>query len=232
MMKKIFIIIASLMLMCPSFRMEAQEREDALMIWSTMTLNKSFGKDKKWTAGIMSEYRHNFHEGMAKMSQYFVRPSISYKVLPWMKLQYQMDFAAHGSKGFQWRFIPELTMSHKVGDFTFAYRQRVMTTWTVKAKTNSTLLRSRAKVDYKIPQSPVTAHFAFEPYWCEFGNAVNNGFAWFQKARWYAGVNIKLTDNIYFMPQYICQAYHNHKGRYDRRTYDDHVIYMTLTVKL
>jgi hypothetical protein len=232
MMKKLYILIAAFLLILPSSAASAQNQEDAIMIWSTTTIHKTFGKENNWTVGILSEYRHNFHEGVAKMSQYFVRPSVAYKVLPWMKLQYQMDFAAHGSKGFQWRFIPEITFSHKVGDFTFAYRQRAMTTWNVKGGTNSTVLRSRAKIDYRIPKSPVTAHFAFEPYWCDFGNAVSNGFAWFQKARWYAGVNIKLAEHLYFMPQYICQAYHNHKGRYDRRTYDDHVIYITLSVKL
>ena len=143
-----------------------------------------------------------------------------------------MDFAAYPSSGFQWRSIPEITFSKKVDNFTFAYRQRVMTSFKFSAGTVSTLLRSRAKIDYKIPKTPLTTHFAIEPYWCEFGSAVKNGFSWFQKARWYAGFNIKLTDNLSFTPQYVCQAYHNHKGRYARRTYDDHIVYLTLTVKI
>ena len=204
-------------------------QEDALMVWSTTTINKSLGKENKWTVGIMSEYRHQIHEGVSKTNQYFVRPSFSCKVLPWLRLQYQMDFAATASSGFNWRFIPEFTMSHKIGDFTLAFRQRAMTTWKVKAGTNSTVLRSRAKVDYKIPKTPLTIHFAVEPYWCDFSR---NSFAWFQKARWYAGFNVKLTDNLTLTPQYVCQAYHNHKGHHPRRTYDDHVIYVTFTVKL
>lgn len=227
-MKKLYIaIIALLMPMVASYA-----QEDVLAFWTTMTLNKSFGKENKWTAGVMHEYRHNIHEGVSQMSQFFVRPSISYKVKSWLKLQYQMDFAAYPSTGFQWRSIPEVTFSHKVSNFTFAYRQRVMTSFKFNAGTNSTLLRSRAKIDYKIPKTPLTTHFALEPYWCEFGSAVKNGFNWFQKARWYAGFNIKVTDNITFIPQYVCQAYHNHKGRYDRRTYDDHIVYLTINVKL
>jgi len=228
-MRRKFIIFV-LMLLLPLVKSHAQE--DVLAFWSTMTINKSFGQDKKWGVGLMHEYRHNIREGVSQTAQYFVRPSVSYKVKPWLKLQYQMDLAAYPSSGFQWRFIPEVTFSHQVGDFTFAYRQRVMTSWKVKAGTNSTVLRSRAKVDYRIPKTPLSMHFAFEPYWCDFGSAVKNGFAWFQKARWYGGFNIKVTDHLTFSPQYICQAYHNRKGRYARRTYDDHVIYMTFSIKL
>lgn len=229
-MKKTTLIAALMLLLTSSVcRIKAQDREDALMIWSTTTIKKSLGKDNRWSVGIMSEYRHQIHEGTSKVSQYFVRPSFSYKALPWLTLQYQMDFAATSSSGFNWRFIPEVTLSHKTGDFSFSYRQRAMTTWKVAAGTNSTVLRSRAKVDYHIPETPLTVHFAVEPYWCDFSR---DSFDWFQKCRWYAGFNIKLTENLAFIPQYVCQAYHNHRARYDRRTYDDHVIYMTLMVKL
>jgi hypothetical protein len=176
----------------------------------------------------MSEYRHKIHEGVSKTDQYFARPRVAYKALPWLTVRYQMDFASTSS-GFNLRFMPELTASHKVGDFSFALRQRFMTTWKVERGTNSTVLRTRAKVDYSIPQTPLSVHFAVEPYWCDFSK---DSFAWFQKARWYAGFNVKLLDNLTLVPEYVCQAYHNHQGRYPRRTYDDHVIYMTFLVKL
>lgn len=243
-MKKFYLILLSILLLLPSSALKAQEREDAFMIWSTINVSKSLEKNKKWTLGVISEYRHQMHEGVSRMNQYLVRPSVAYKVLPWLTLKYQMDFAAVGGSkttvlptgetmisgaDFQWRFMPEFNMSHKVGDFSFSYRQRFQTSWKVKAGTNSTVLRSRAKIDYSIPKAPVGLHFAIEPYWCDFSK---DKFAWFQKARWYAGFDFKLADNITFTPEYVCQAYHNHKGRYDRRTYDDHVIYMTFTVKL
>lgn len=202
--------------------------DDALSIWSTMALKKSFGKDGRWEAGVMQEYRHKFHEGVSQKDQWFMRPSVSYKVNSWLKLQYQLDLASTSS-GFNLRFLPEITFSHKVGDFSFAYRQRAQTTWKVEVGTNSTVLRSRVKVDYSIPDTPLKVNFALEPYWCDFSK---DSFSWFQKNRWYAGFDIKLTESLTFSPQYNCQAYHNHKGKYARRTYDDHVIYFTLTVKL
>lgn len=221
---------AVLLLMLSSVAVRAQEKEkDAMVFWSTTTITKSLGKENRWTVGLMSEYRHVIHDGKSGMNQYFVRPSFSYKALPWLKLQYQMDFASTASSGFNWRFIPEVTLSHKVGDFTFAFRQRAMTTWKVAAGTNSTVLRTRAKVDYRIQKTPLSVHFAVEPYWCDFSK---DSFDWFQKCRWYAGFNVRLTDSITFCPQYVCQAYHNRNGRYDRRTYDDHVLYMTFLVKL
>ena len=228
-MKKLSVafVAVSLFILFPLAAM-AQEK-DAMMFWSTTTIKKSLGKEKRFSVGLMSEYRHSIRDGKSGMNQYFVRPSFSYKALPWLSLQYQMDFASTASSGFNWRFIPEVTVSHKVGDFTLAFRQRAMTTWKVEHKTNSTVLRSRAKVGYQIPQTPLVLIWAVEPYWCSFSA---DDFSWFQKCRWYAGVDIKLTKNLTFSPHYNCQAYHNHKGRYDRRTYDDHVIYFTFTVKL
>ncbi len=203
----------------------AMAREDALCTWTTVTFDKSFGK---WSAGLMSEYRHRIHEGVSGMDQYIARPRVAYKALPWLTLRYQMDFASTTS-GFMIDFIPEVTLQHKVGDFAFSFRQRTMTMWKVEKKTVSTVLRSRAKVDYSIPKTPLSVHFAIEPYWCEFSK---DKFAWFQKARWYAGFDIKLTDGLVLRPEYVCQAYHNRSGRYTRRTYDDHVIYMTFAISL
>ena len=216
------------MLIIPALTMSAQEQDDAFVIWNCVRMDKSLGKDKKWNVGLMTEYRHKFHEGVSKTDIYFVRPSVSYKVLPWLKLQYQMDFTSTSS-GFNWCFLPEVSLSHKVGDFTLAFRQRALTTWKVKAGTNSTVLRSRAKVEYRIPDTPLGFHLSTEPYWCDFSK---DSFAWFQKLRTHVGISIKLTDNLTFIPDYGWVAYFNHNGKHDRRTYDDHVLYLTLAVKL
>ena len=216
------------MLIIPALTMSAQEQDDAFVIWNCVRMDKSLGKDKKWNVGLMTEYRHKFHEGVSKTDIYFVRPSVSYKVLPWLKLQYQMDFISTSS-GFNWCFLPEVSLSHKVGDFTLAFRQRALTTWKVKAGTNSTVLRSRAKVEYRIPDTPLGFHLSTEPYWCDFSK---DSFAWFQKLRTHVGISIKLTDNLTFIPDYGWIAYFNHAGKHDRRTYDDHVLYLTLAVKL
>lgn len=196
----------------------AMAQEDALCTWTTVTFDKSFGK---WSAGLMTEYRHKIHEGVSKTDQYFARPRIAYKALPWLTLRYQVDFASTSS-GFSLRFNPEVTLSRKVGDFSFFFRQRVMTTWKVEQGTNSTLLRTRAKIDYHIQDTPLTVLVAAEPYWCNFSK---DSFALYQKCRLYAGFNIKLLDNLTFTPQYVYQTYHS-------RAYDDHIIYVTFQVKL
>lgn len=219
-MKRLFLLFIAGFITC-----SAMAQDDALCTWTTVTFDKSFGK---WSAGLMTEYRHKIHDGVSTTDQYFVRPRVSYKALPWLTLRYQMDFASTSS-GFNVRFIPEVTMSHKAGDFSFSFRQRAMTTWKVEYDKNSTVLRTRGKVDYNIPKTPLTVNFAIEPYWCEFSK---DSFEWFQKCRWYAGFNIKLLDNLSFVPQYVYQSYHNRKGEYSRRAYDDHVIYMTFLVKL
>ena len=93
----------------------AMAREDALCTWTTITFDKSFGK---WSAGLMSEYRHRIHEGVSGIDQYIARPRVAYKALPWLTLRYQMDFAS-SSSGFMVDFIPEVSLQHKVGDFAF-----------------------------------------------------------------------------------------------------------------
>ena len=219
-MRRLFAIIVSSL-----FAIGAFAQEDAFCTWTTVSFDKSFGK---WSAGLMTEYRHKIHEGVSKTDQYFARPRVTYSALKWLKLGYQMDLAATSS-GFNVRFLPEITFSKKVGDFSFAFRQRFQTTWKVEQGTNSTVLRSRAKVDYRIPETPVSVHFAIEPYWCDFSK---DSFSWFQKTRWYAGFDIKIIDGLTLRPEYLCMAYHNHKGLYPRRTYDDHIFYMTFSIKL
>jgi hypothetical protein len=221
-------MIASLMLIVPALTSQAQEQDDAFVVWNCVKMDKSLGKEKKWNVGIMTEYRHKMHEGVSKMDKYFVRPHVSYKVLPWLKLQYQMDFAATSS-GFNWCFLPEVSMTHKVGDFTLAFRQRALTTWRVKVRTNSTVLRSRAKIEYRIPKTPLGVHVSTEPYWCDFAK---DSFEWFQKLRTHAGVSFKIADDLTLTTEYGWMAYFNHNGQYDRRIYDDHVLYFTLAVKL
>ena len=219
-MKRYLAIIAASL-----FSFYAFAQEDAFCTWTTVTFDKAIGK---WSVGLLTEYRHKIHEGVSKTDQYFARPRVNYSALPWLKLGYQMDLATT-SAGFTMRFLPEVTLSKKVGDFSFAFRQRTQTTWQTEKGTNSTVLRSRAKIDYRIPETPLSVHFAVEPYWADFKE---DGFAWLQKVRWYAGFDIKILDGLTLRPEYICQAYHNHKGLYPRRTYDDHVFYMTFVIKL
>ena len=221
-MKKILLLTIAVFMAVAA---KAEDEGDALCTWTTIAFDKSFDK---WSVGLLSEYRHKIHNGVSQTDQYFARPRVTYKALPWLTLRYQVDFASKSS-GFNLHFIPEVTFTKKAGDFTLALRQRVLTTWKVEQGTNSTVLRTRAKADYSIPKTPVKVHFALEPYWCDFSK---DSFAWFQKARWYAGFDIKLLDNLTLIPEYVCQAYHNHQGKYDRRTYDDHVIYVTFQVKL
>ena len=218
--KKIILLLATFFI-----AFTAKAEEDAFCTWTSVTFDKSFGK---WSVGLMSQYRHKIHKGISDAEQFIARPRGSYKVRPWFTVRYQMDFAS-SSKGFNISSIPELTFSHKVGDFTLAFRQRSVTTWWLVPGTNSTVLRSRAKVDYAIPKTPLTAHFSAEPYWCNFSN---DSFLLFQKIRWHAGFSIKVLDNLTILPEYVCQAYYNDKGKYARRTYDDHVIHVSFIVKL
>ena len=94
-MKRIILLLVAVFV-----AISAKAEGDALCTWSTISFDKSFGK---WSAGLMSEYRHKIHEGVSKTDQYFARPRVSYKALPWLTLRYQMDLASTSS-GFNIRF--------------------------------------------------------------------------------------------------------------------------------
>lgn len=51
---------ALILLLVLSFAVCAHAQEDALCTWTTVTFDKTHGK---FSVGLMSEYRHKFHEG-------------------------------------------------------------------------------------------------------------------------------------------------------------------------
>ena len=98
---------------------EMAQIKDAYGFWAGAMFTKPFGADKKWTAGLLAQYHHITHEGVSRYDQYFARPSISYKVLPWLTAQYDMDLAqTHG--GFQMRFMPSVSVSRRISDFSLS----------------------------------------------------------------------------------------------------------------
>ena len=54
-------------------------------------------------------------------------------------------------------------------------------------------MRNRFKVDYLIPNTPVTVHIAAEPYW----------FDRFIKTRYYLGADFKINGNLSLTADYI-----------------------------
>ena len=200
---------------------DQEEIKDAYGFWAGVMFSKPFGTDKKWTAGLLTQYHYISHEGVSRYDQYFARPSISYKVLPWLTAQYDMDLAqTHG--GFQMRFMPSVSVSRRISDFSLSLRQQFYYIWYPGSGATAHLFTTKGSVTYNIPDTPLALSFAMEPLYR--ATLIRN--------RIFAGFNIRLNDHLTLCPQYLRKAYHNRSGKHDRRTYDDHLIYLLLLISL
>jgi hypothetical protein len=78
------------------------------------------------------------------------------------------------------------------------------------------VIRTRAKVDYNIPSSPVSVHIAAEPYWLKD----------FVKTRYYLGADFRISDMLSITADYI-RYQHYRPG-----TPDQNVAYLILYITL
>lgn len=200
---------------------EMAQIKDAYGFWAGAMFTKPFGADKKWTAGLLAQYHHITHEGVSRYDQYFARPSISYNIRPWLSVRYDMDLAQTRG-GFQMRFMPGVSVSKRISDFSLSLRQQFYYIWYPGSGATAHLFTTKGSVTYSIPDTPLALSFAMEPLYREklFRNRI------------FAGLNIRLNDHLTLCPQYLRKAYHNRSGKHDRRTYDDHLIYLLLLVRL
>lgn len=199
----------------------ATETPDAYGFWAGAMFTKSFGAGKKWTTGLLAQYHHISHEGVSRYDQIFARPSVSYKILPWLTAQYDMDLA-QTKNGFQMRFMPSMSVSKRISNFSLSLRQQFYYIWYPGSGVTTHLFTTKGSVTYSIPDTRLALSFAMEPLYRE--SLIRN--------RIFAGVNIRLNDHLTLCPQYLRKAYHNRSGKHDRRTYDDHLLYLLLLVRL
>lgn len=200
---------------------EMAQVKDAYGFWAGAMLTKSFGTENRWTTGILAQYHYISHEGMSRYDQIFARPSVSYKVLPWLSAQFDMDLVQKHD-GFQMRFMPSMSVSKRVSDFSLSLRQQFYYIWYPGSGVTTHLFTTKGSLTYSIQDTPLALSFAMEPLYRK--TLIRN--------RIFAGVNIRLNDHLTLCPQYLRKAYHNRSGKHDRRTYDDHLLYLLLLVRL
>ena len=206
-MKRIKIFILSVLMAIPS-ALFAQDND--LCFWNAVSIKKAVSD--RWTVGIRTE--HRAYKDMSATQQYYIRPSVEYDVLPWLKAAAQADFAWMYS-GFNIRFQPQVTASYKTSCFDFSLRQRLQATWKQPDNSWGFLFRTKAQVRYKIPNTPLSPLFAVEPYY----------MSEFVRTRYYTGVSLAVTKNLSVLMQYVYQDQY-------QRAYDDNVLWLTFNVKL
>ena len=218
-MKKIVFIC---MFLLSVFSMRAGEVDvekpaDAFATWTDIIIRKDYNN---WHIGGLIEYcTINKGQGL-KSNEFTLRPIVGYNPLPWLRLQFQVDFlhSLYGDTQFYIRYIPDVTFHWSASDFRFSVRNRIQMSQNItKHKYSSTAVRNRFKVDYLVPKAPVTVHLAAEPYWWSDG---------FIKTRYYLGADFKLNKQLSLTADYI-RYQHYRPG-----TPDQNVVVLALNIRL
>ena len=186
---------------------------DAFATWTDIIVRKDFDK---WHIGGLLEYcTINKGQGLTH-NEAVIRPIVGYNPLPWLRLQGQLDFLYSWYTGFYMRYLADVTLHWKAGDFRFALRNRGQFTHKISTGKVSPMIRTRFKIDYLIPESPVSLHIATEPYWLTS----------FVKTRYYLGADFKVNRNLSITTDYVRYQH------YAPTTPHQNVVYLTLYVRL
>ena len=184
-MKRIIPIFLALFL--PLFA-GAQE-SDFFGCWNSLTVAKKWDRV---SAMLYSEYRSKYD--LNTLDCWFVRPVVGYQMLPWLKGEAAYEYYVDPA-GPRHRALFFLTESISEGRLSLALRQCYMYGYSVGTSRTSNTFRSRAKLQYAVPES------CFRPY------LMTETFAWagWQKVRQYAGTQISLGEygllDLYYMYQ-------------------------------
>lgn len=213
-MKRLFFIfLFPFLTLSASARETEVKPDDAFATWTDIIVRKDLGK---WHVGGLVEYCTIDKGAGMTNNEVVLRPIVGYNPLPWLRFQYQMDFLYSFYTGFYLRYIPDVTLHWKASDFRFAFRTRVQFSHKVDAGTVSTAFRNRLKVEYLIPDSPVSLHMAAEPYWLTS----------FIKTRYYIGADFKVHRNLTLSADYIRYQH------YAPATPHQNVVFLTCYVRL
>lgn len=190
-MKHLYFMLLSLCLTLPAGAQEAEIKpDDAFATWTDIIVRKDLGN---WHVGGLVEYCTIDKGAGMKNNEVLLRPVVGYNPLTWLRLQFQVDFLYSFYTGFYLRYIPDVTFHWKASDFRFSFRTRAQFSHKVAAGTVSAAIRNRFKVDYVIPESPVTVHMAVEPYWLTS----------FIKTRYILGADFKVHKNLILSADYV-----------------------------
>lgn len=98
-----------------------------------------------------------------RLDCWYLRPSIRYTPLPWMKLGLSYDYLKLPNT-YGHRAVAETTGTLKEGLLTASLRFRYLHTWKPQLRTEDNELRTRLLISYAIPQAKITPYLATESF--------------------------------------------------------------------
>ena len=214
--KRLFLIFLVLSLSIPTIaqEIESEKPEDAFAIWTDYVIRKDLGK---WHVGGVFEYASIDQGDGMKHNELMARPVVGYNPLSWLRLQMQVDFIYSFFSGWTFRYLPDVIFAWKAtDDLKFAFRTRLNLSHRIATGKLSSAVRTRLKMDYSIPKTPVGLHISAEPYWWDR----------FIKTRYIVGADFKLNKTLTLTTDFMRYQH------YDINKAHQNVLYLTLNVRI
>lgn len=118
--------------------------QDEFGAWTSLQVGKSWSK---CYISFRGEYRSNNDFG--GIDSYFLRPTVGYKFLPWLKADLSYDYL-YRTGSPQNRWLLSVTASLRQGPLSLSLRERYVGAWAINSLNYSNVLRSFLKGQYKI----------------------------------------------------------------------------------
>ena len=144
------------------FSLEAQaqvEEDNSFGGWHFVEVNHQFG-NSPWSAMLYFEHENYQYR---RLDCWYLRPSIRYTPLPWMKLGLSYDYLKLPNT-YGHRAVAEVTGILKEGHLSASLRFRYLHTWKPELGTEDNELRTRLLISYAIPQAKITPYLATESF--------------------------------------------------------------------
>lgn len=160
--------------------------------WEFIEINHNF-KNSKW---FITNYTEHDNISYSKFDCAYNRFTTGYNILPWLKFGVGYDFIIEPEKRFTHRALAEITGTLKSGNLKASLRERYFHIWKPDGQSNE--LRSKLKVQYRIPDSKFSPYLAIEVFtW---------GTEW-KKARHYAACTYDFNSRMQLEWYYMYYAF-------------------------
>ena len=152
-------LILAMMLLSPLSGYAQQEEDNSFGGWHFVEIAHKFGNSK--VTGMLYFEHENYQ--YKRLDCWYLRPSVRYNVLPWLKLGLSYDYLKVPDT-YGHRLVPEVTGTLKEGRLSVSLRFRYLHTWKPELHTQDDELRTRLLVSYRIPNLKLMPYMATEAF--------------------------------------------------------------------
>ena len=194
-MKKLASLLAAALLCCLASSPLKAEEGEVFGGWEFLELSHSFSG----TGLSATAYAEFDNVPFNSFDCWYMRLSLGYKLLPWLKVG--VNYVPVRNPGY-WQNYAEVDLvgSLKSGVLGVSLRERYRHGWDPEGGAGSHELRSRLKVDFRIPDSAFTPYAAAEVFtW---------GTTW-KKTRHYLGCTYDFSSSVQMEAYYLYYVFKN-----------------------